>query len=292
MRGRLNDTTAKVLRRSDIGERRDHATVFMAMFGILLLAPAARAEDDAAQSPSAMLDEVWRSFTIDGKPIPPQIFLDMGDGDMADSESIRVTIDVKAAIGSNLYYDEVKPDGPGWVAQRKIDKQAMNGYEETAYHYVGSTTNNLLVVIASYNGGGSGTFTTLHILDLAGAKAFDSDGHVYDRIDLSTLRNIPLGDRWNGTAKIFGNDAPGRSRPACHEMDEAIRHCHPRDRRAKKHQRKYAPDFLVEYEDSRKAIIEVKDPSRMDSPDVLRKRKAAEIWCNQRRMEYVIPTIG
>jgi hypothetical protein len=59
-----------------------------------------------------------------------------------------------------------------------------------------------------------------------------------------------------------------------------------------KHQRKYCPDFLVEYEDGRKAIIEVKDPSRLDSPDVLRKRKAAEIWCKQRRMEYMVATIG
>ena len=32
-----------------------------------------------------------------------------------------------------------------------------------------------------------------------------------------------------------------------------------------KHQRRYVPDFLVEYEDGRKAIIEVKDPSRIDS---------------------------
>lgn len=58
-----------------------------------------------------------------------------------------------------------------------------------------------------------------------------------------------------------------------------------------KHQRRYVPDFLVEYIDGRKAIIEVKDPSRMDSDDVMRKRKAAEIWCKQRRMEYVIATI-
>lgn len=58
-----------------------------------------------------------------------------------------------------------------------------------------------------------------------------------------------------------------------------------------KHQRRYVPDFLVEYEDGRKAIIEVKDPSRMDSPDVQRKRKAAEIWCRQRVMEYVVATI-
>jgi hypothetical protein len=59
-----------------------------------------------------------------------------------------------------------------------------------------------------------------------------------------------------------------------------------------KHQRRYVPDFLVEYEGGQKSIIEVKDPSRMDSPDVLRKRKSAEIWCKQRAMEYVVATVG
>jgi len=59
-----------------------------------------------------------------------------------------------------------------------------------------------------------------------------------------------------------------------------------------KHQRRYSPDFLVEYSDGKKAIIEVKDPSRLDSNDVQRKRKASEIWCKQRNMEYMIMTIG
>ena len=59
-----------------------------------------------------------------------------------------------------------------------------------------------------------------------------------------------------------------------------------------KHQRRYVPDFLVEYADGRKAVIEVKDPSRVDSNDVQRKRKAAEMWCKQRGMEYVLATIG
>jgi hypothetical protein len=58
-----------------------------------------------------------------------------------------------------------------------------------------------------------------------------------------------------------------------------------------KHQRRYVPDFLVEYEDGRKVILEVKDPSRTDSSDVQRKRKAAEIWCKQRGMEYVLMTL-
>jgi len=58
-----------------------------------------------------------------------------------------------------------------------------------------------------------------------------------------------------------------------------------------KHQRKYSPDFLVEYDDGKKVIIEVKDASRIDSNDVMRKRKSAEIWCKQRNMEYLVMTI-
>ena len=58
-----------------------------------------------------------------------------------------------------------------------------------------------------------------------------------------------------------------------------------------KHQRRYVPDFLVEYENGQRALIEVKDPSRIDSDDVQRKRKAAEIWCRQRGMEYILETV-
>ncbi len=58
-----------------------------------------------------------------------------------------------------------------------------------------------------------------------------------------------------------------------------------------RHQRRYVPDFIVEYEDGKRIIIEVKDPSRIDSDDVKRKRKSAEMWCKQRGMEYVLATI-
>lgn len=59
-----------------------------------------------------------------------------------------------------------------------------------------------------------------------------------------------------------------------------------------KHMRRYVPDFLVEYTDGRKALIEVKDPSRLDTDEVKRKRKAAEMWCKRRGMEYVVATLG
>jgi hypothetical protein len=61
------------------------------------------------------------------------------------------------------------------------------------------------VVVASYNGGGTGTFHTLHILDVTPATGFDADGKRYQRINLTNLRSVILGDRWEGEVKISGN---------------------------------------------------------------------------------------
>lgn len=58
-----------------------------------------------------------------------------------------------------------------------------------------------------------------------------------------------------------------------------------------KHMRRYCPDFIVEYIDAHKVILEVKDPSRIDSDEVKRKRKATEMWCKRRGMEYVVATV-
>ena len=55
--------------------------------------------------------------------------------------------------------------------------------------------------------------------------------------------------------------------------------------------RNYRPDFIVEYTDGRKTIIEVKNPAMMDSPSILRKRRSAEEWCRRRGMAYAIATI-
>lgn len=58
-----------------------------------------------------------------------------------------------------------------------------------------------------------------------------------------------------------------------------------------KRMRRYFPDFLVQYQDGTKKLIEAKDKSRMDSDDVQRKRKAAELWCKRRGMEYFVMTL-
>ena len=50
----------------------------------------------------------------------------------------------------------------------------------------------------------------------------------------------------------------------------------------------YRPDFLVEYTDGALALIEVKGAGLVDSEAVQRKRRAAELWCKRRGMDYDI----
>jgi hypothetical protein len=114
-----------------------------------------------------------------------------------------VTVDVKSAIGSNLYFDEIRQNG-AWISQKKVTSSSGAG-EETAYTYIGATENGLPVVLAAYSGGGSGDFITLHILDIAPARAFDLAGKVYERINLTDLRRVALGDRWDGEISIAKN---------------------------------------------------------------------------------------
>ncbi len=164
-----------------------------------LVAPARAQQPDA----EALVAEMRRSFTLDGKPVPPEIFRDFGDGNIADSVNIWVTVDVAAAIGSNLYFDPI--EGSGGCRVQKRQRLTTDPYERTAYCFYGATANGLIVVEATYNGGGSGTFHTLHILDVAAGAGFDYDGKRYPRINLTNLRSIILGDRWEGDVAISGN---------------------------------------------------------------------------------------
>jgi hypothetical protein len=51
------------------------------------LVPLPATAGDAAPT-TALIAEVRRAFTLNGKQIPPEIFRDFGDGDLADSGSI------------------------------------------------------------------------------------------------------------------------------------------------------------------------------------------------------------
>ena len=58
----------------------------LAVAGSLLPPVAAMAQE--APSAAVLIAEIRHSFTLNGKAIPPEIFRDFGDGDLADSGNI------------------------------------------------------------------------------------------------------------------------------------------------------------------------------------------------------------
>lgn len=151
------------------------------------------------------LVEVRKSFTIEGKPVPPEIFGDFGDAMMSDNRPIIVTVDARAAIGSNRYFDPITKNGD-WIEQKKPANSPGASQETMAYKFVGAASNGLLVVLASWSGGGTGVFYTLHVVDAVSKTAFDEDGTKYKRLDLTLVRSYILGDRWQGDVKLSGNN--------------------------------------------------------------------------------------
>jgi hypothetical protein len=123
---------------------------------------------------------------------------------MSESRPIGVTIDANPAIDSNRYADPIKTNGR-WVDQMKRGSGSFNGPETMSYEFRGATGNGILVFLAAWSGGGSGTFYYLHILDSASNRAFDEDGSTYSRLDLTLVRTYILGDRWQGDVRISGN---------------------------------------------------------------------------------------
>ena len=157
-----------------------------------------------ANEAAGLMAEIRKTFTLRGKPIPPEIFRDFGDGNLAESNSIWTSVDLDAAVGSNQYFDAINKSG-AWLVQGRAARNG-NDAERTAYRYIGATNNGLLVAIATFNGGGTGVFTTLHILDLAFFFNDTATTEIYTRLSLTNLRSIALGDRWDGEATIAGDD--------------------------------------------------------------------------------------
>jgi hypothetical protein len=99
------------------------------------------------------------------------------------------------------HQDERPLGRPGEAGLRLVQRPRNDVLE-----FRGATANGILVFLAAWSGGGSGTFYYLHILDAASNRAFDEDGSTYSRLDLTLARTyVLLGDRWQGDVRISGN---------------------------------------------------------------------------------------
>ena len=172
----------------------------MRRLGLVFVALIAWAASALAASP---LDELRRAFMLDGKPIPPDVFRDFGDADLGNSLPAVVTIDVKAAIKSERYgfpiarrgdLGDAEPAGDRLAQRRRGEQLSLRRRDEERVARRRRDVQRRRQRI----------FTTLHVLDASLAAGFDGDGKRYGRVDLTVLRSVVLGDRWQGEAAIAG----------------------------------------------------------------------------------------
>ena len=81
-----------------------------------------------------------KSFTIGGKPIPPNIFADFGDAWMLDRLLIVLTIGAeRSRIDSNRYADPNGMNGRSVEQMKPVSACPFNGPETMANQYRGAT---------------------------------------------------------------------------------------------------------------------------------------------------------
>lgn len=152
------------------------------------------------------LDEVRAHFTVAQKPVPPEALGDLGASDLADpGHSLRVAVDLLRAVGADGYPGKIEVGEKGWVSQAKMAAGGQQSTQTIGYTFIGATRSGLLVTLSAFWGGGSGHFYTLQILDAGIGHAFDEEGRPYERLTLTAIRNISLGDRWQGSVTISGD---------------------------------------------------------------------------------------
>ena len=152
-----------------------------------------------------------KHFFYQKHPIHPELISDFIPG-YADSGDIFISINLTDAFDSNQYslldkYETELKEGRPIVS---IDYPDGNGY--FAYHYLGSTDNDAMVLITYSSGGGSGVFPELLIIKVKkrlgpNHDLFYSKGVVFDKqqVVLEKLLSISLGDRTENSITINGN---------------------------------------------------------------------------------------
>ncbi|MCI0612797.1 hypothetical protein L0244_07390 [bacterium] len=144
------------------------------------------------------LDEANKSFTYNGKPINPRAVQELLSWP-SDSGPGPVSIDVAGTDDTNRYYGdyEKKEDGSVFI---KLDNDSGGGY--FIYERLGTLKDNIHVVETSDNGGGSGIFMNLLLIQFKIDFEYGEDGSHRYMLIMQRLGQIMLCDRYDGPIQI------------------------------------------------------------------------------------------
>ena len=162
------------------------------------------------QSPE--LKELNHHFTYKGQPVNPRAVEDISEW-ISDDHPGPVAVDLDGTVDSNRYYGEVW-QRDGMVGFDRDEPDSVFGKGFFVYRYCGRLANGCHVLKTVYNGGGSGDFESLLLVNFVTNPFFDEYGHVQERMVMEQMGEFPLGDRVNAVVEVHGNAVTWKSNDA------------------------------------------------------------------------------
>ena len=148
-------------------------------------------------------EELNKRFTYKGRPVHPLAVQDLLSG-VSDPLPGPIAVDVEGTYDSNRYFGEyTERDGRVFI-DLKTDEQPSGWF---GYEYLGRLANGFHVLRTFENGGGSGVFQSLLLIECAVDFEYVGGGERRYRLAMARRGEILLGDRYSGVIKL----EPGRN---------------------------------------------------------------------------------
>ncbi len=164
---------------------------------------AAALENTIHQRMQEALKEAELHFTFRGNPINPLALQQLSPW-ISDSLPGAVAVDIAGtAADTNQYSAEVEKSEKGLITVKKSDKKT--GEESSfTYKYLGRLANGKGAhIVETWDwGGGSGVFTHLLLLNFRLDSEYTGTGAPRERLVLTRVGEIHLGDRFDGLVTI------------------------------------------------------------------------------------------
>jgi len=146
--------------------------------------------------------------------VSPKIIQDLSTWESDHGDQV-VAINLADSQDSNRYFGKVDVrktrDGRDLVSVTNDPARAGEDPTIFGYEYIGKTQDNVIVLLTSSSGGGSGQFRNLMLVTLVKDHSLlvdwgkNSIKWGLERFLVKKVGEIALGDRWDGKLKVEGN---------------------------------------------------------------------------------------
>jgi len=171
------------------------------IFGMLVL--SLWPQGICAQSQALLSRELKKlnsDFTYHGKPVHPRAIKDLTSW-VADSLPGPIAVDVAGTFDSNRYFGDYKVQEDGRVFV-DLKQDYLDDIGWFAYRRIGRLANGLHVVRTYDNGGGTGVFQSLLLIECLIEFEYRDDGRRKSILVMRRRGEFGLGDRYSGKISI------------------------------------------------------------------------------------------